>query len=239
MLRLKLKAGLLGLLALLAVSGIAASTAAASGPFWHVGGTKLGQGATKQIKLQSKSALVLKTPLLAVEVECKNSISENATIEGVGASQGQGTGRVTYTQCKVLKPAKAECKVAEPITTNQLKSFLALATPNQEKPKQAKMVNVFEPSTGLTFVILKFSEGCGTPVAGERGVNGAIAAELVPVEKEAQEGLVAFPSEAISKIKHEGQERTLKLEILSDPSIFSGTYGARLASNEPFGVFEQ
>lgn len=200
------------------------------GPNWRVNGNQLKQG-TKQIKLQLKGTAVLKTPLLSVEIECKNSISEGATIEGQGEAQGQGKGRVSYTQCTVLKPSA--CTVAQPITTNQLKSHIAFAS------TQTKMVQIFEPTVGVTFVVLKFSgASCPASVLGERGVIGSIAAELTPVGKESQEGLVAFPSSAITTVLYEGQERKLKLEVGGFPSTFSAVYGARLATNEPFGVFE-
>ncbi len=199
------------------------------GPHWRVNGTQLKQG-LKQIKLQSKGSLVLKSPTLA-EVECKNSISEGATIEGNGNNQGQGKGRVSYSSCKVLKPEKPECTVAEPIVTNQLKSYLAYAN------TQTKIVNVFEPTEGTLFVELKFSVGCGAALEGPRGVNGKIAAEVIPSETEGQEGLIAFPSEAINVVEHEGEEVKLSLKAIGVVSKFSGAYGARLATVEPFGVF--
>lgn len=227
----KVRFALLGALTLFMFSGVMTSVASASGPFWHVGGKKLAQGERRQIKLQTKGAAVLKTPGLSVEVECKNSISEGATIEGSKETQGQGKGRVTYSSCAVLKPAS--CSVAEPITTKQLKSYLANAN------TQTKMVSVFEPTEGSLFVTLKFSAGCPPAVAGERGVNGSVAAELIPAEAEGQEGLVVFPKESITTVKHEGVEKKLRLEAIGLTSTFSAVYGARLATfPETFGVFE-
>ncbi len=228
----KTRAVLLGLLTLLITSGIVASTASAAGPYWRVNASRLETG-SKQIKLQLKGGAVLKTPSLNAEIECKGSISEGATIEGNGTHQGQDKGRVTYSSCTVLKPSN--CSVAEPITTKQLKSYLA----SPLEVKQTKVLDVFQPTEGTLFVTLKFSgTGCGTSLEGERGVTGSIAAEVLPSEKEGQEGMDVFPQTAIAKVKHEGVETTVGLNVVGFASTFSGVYGARLASNEVFGVFE-
>ena len=228
----KTRAALLGLLTLLIVSGIAASTASAAGPYWRVNGSRLETG-SKQIKLQLKGAAFLKSPSLGVEIRCNGSISENSAIEGNGTKQGLDKGRVTYSSCTVLLPAKEGCTVAEPITTNQLKSYLATAS------TQTKIVDVYEPTVGKVFVELKFSKACGETLSSAPvGVLGNIAAELIPAEKEGQEGLIAFPQTAITKVMHEGVENKLKLEVIGAVSTFSGAYGARLENKEAFGVFE-
>ncbi len=223
----KARLAVLGALALFIVSGIAASTASA-GPFWHVNGSKFETGA-KQVKLQTKGSAVLKSPSVKLEIECKNSISEGATLEGNGSKfQGQGKGRVSYSSCKVISPTG--CTVVEPIVTTSLKSYLANAA------TQTGIVEVFEPSTGLTFVTLKLLT-CGSLT--EVGVNGNIAAEVIPAGVEGQEGLLVFPATAIGKVKHEGQEKTLKLETVGFPATFTAAYGARLATfPEKFGAFE-
>lgn len=223
----KARLAVLGALALFIVSGIAASTASASGPFWHVNGSKFETG-TRQIKLQTKGSAVLKSSSAKLEIECKNSISEGATIEGSKETQGQGKGRVSYSSCKVILPTG--CTVVEPIVTTSLKSYLANAA------TQTGIVEVFEPSTGLTFVTLKLLT-CGSLT--EVGVNGSIAAEVIPAKVEGQEGLLAFPATAIGKVKHEGVEKTLKLETIGFPATFTAAYGARLATfPEKFGAFE-
>jgi len=221
---IKARVALLGALALFIVSGVAAPMASASGPFWHVGGSKFESG-TRQIKLQSKGSLVLKSTVL--EIECKNSISEGATIEGSTTTQGQGKGRVSYSSCSVLKPTA--CTVAQPIVTNPLKAHLA------ESSTQTNYVELFEPGQGSVFVVLNLS-GC---TLKEVGVTGSIAAELIPTKVEGQEGLVVFPSTPISKVKLEGVEKTPKLETVGIAATFTGAYGARLATfPEKFGVFE-
>jgi hypothetical protein len=211
-------------------SGVMTSVASASGPFFHVGGTKL--SGTKQIKLQSKGSAVFKSPSVKLEIECNNSVSEGATIEGGGETQGQAKGRVSFSSCKVLSP-KTECEVNQPIVTNQLKSYLAISV----KPvTQTKDVEVFEPSQGVQFTELTLTKCSLTTV----GVTGSIAAELIPVGVEGQEGLVVYPATAITEVNHEGVAKKVKFETVGVTDSFVAAYGARLATfPEKFGIFEQ
>jgi hypothetical protein len=231
---LKTRVALLGVLALFIASGIATSAASAAGPYWRVNGTRLAQGASKQVKLQSKGVTVLKGEALGatVEIECHNSYSEGAAIEGQGNFQGQDKGRVVFEQCTVGGTAGCTA-VAEPIKTNQIKSYLAY-DPNN---KQQKFIDVFEPQQGSTFVVLRLSGGVFCPA--EAAVAGAAAAEIIPIEKENQEGLLNFPIKPITKIEHEQQVRTIGLKFANEPAVFSGAYGARLQTNEKWGVFGQ
>jgi hypothetical protein len=206
-------------------------TAKGSGPYWHVNGSRLEAGA-KQVKMQLKGSIVLKSAKLGVEVECKSSGSEGATIEGNGAAQGQDKGRLSLSSCKVLKPEK-ECLVAEPIVTKPLKSYLAF-----NEGAQQNIVDVFEPTEGTTLTELKFSgKGCGI-LAGSQPLKGSVAASVVPKGSESQEYLFEFPATAITTIKHEGTEKTVGLTISSNPATLSAAFGARLATGEKWGVFE-
>jgi len=202
------------------------------GPFWHVNGSQLKQG-TRQIKLQAKGPTVLRGTalggLVKVVIECKNSISEGASIEGRGSFQGQDKGRLIFTQCKFVEPAK--CKIEEPIKTSQTKSYLAY-NPNS---KQQKFVDVFEPQQGTVFTVLKFLEKCEGLLAAE--VTGSVAAEIIPIENEVQEGLLNFPEPAITTIIHEQVPKEIGLSFAGEPATFKAVYGARLQTNEPWGVF--
>jgi hypothetical protein len=235
---LKTRVALLGVLALFIASGIAASAASAAGPYWHVGGSKLGQGVFQQVKLQSKGTTALHGSaaggLVHVTIACNMSYSEGASIEGQGNRQGQDKGRVVYEQCTTtFKPAAAGCTVVKPIKTNQVKSYLAY-DPNN---KQQKFIDVFEPQQGTVFVKL-FFQGTNCPIT-EAEVKGAAAAEVVPIEKESQEGQLNFPEPAITKIEAEQQVRTIGLEFAGEPATFVGAYGARLDNNHLWGVFGQ
>jgi hypothetical protein len=231
---LKTRVALLGVLALFIASGIATSAASAAGPYWRVNGSRLGQGVSKQVKLQAKGVTVLKAEALGVTVEivCHNSYSEGAAIEGQGNFQGQDKGRFIFEQCKTTGSAGCT-QVEEPIKTTQIKSYLAY-DPNN---KQQKFIDVFEPKQGSQLVVLHFKGGIFCPA--EVAVEGSLAAEIIPVEKESQEGLLDFPPTPITKIEHEQQVRTIGLKFAGEPAVFSDVYGARLATNERWGVFGQ
>ena len=242
----KTRFALFGVLALFIVSGIGASTASATGgPFWHVNGTKLSKE-TKQLNLQAKGNAVLngKVSLLAAVIECSVSSGEGTTIEGNGAQKpGQGKGKLKFTSCTTKIAANStNCKVQEPITTNQSKARL-VTFPGA----QTKYGVLFEPQQENTFVSITF-ENQGTnkcPVAGKPfAVSGKAAAEIIPKEQESQEGLLVFPGTPIAKVLWFGNEQTkqpeevpVKLELGGEEAKFSAVYAAKLATGEPFGVF--
>jgi hypothetical protein len=94
-------------------------------------------------------------------------------------------------------------------------------------------VNVFEPALGTTLLVYHFIENGKCPFK-ETLSKGTLVAEVIPSKLEEQEGLVAFPTTPITKIKHEGVEKTLTAE-----TTLTAFYGARLASfPERFGAFE-
>lgn len=217
---------MIGLLTIVVISGFATSAASAAGPFWHVGGSTF--KGTEQIKLQNKGGAVLSLPSLKLEITCNTSISEGSTIEGNGTTQGQGKGRITYSSCK---SNAAGCTVTEPITTNPIKSYLATAA------TQTHDVEVFEPGQGTLFVTIKLTGG-GCLLAGSFEVSGGAVAELIPSGSEAQVGLLFFPKTPITKVSHEGVEKTVELKTKGLESAFTGAYGAKLQKGEKFGVFE-
>jgi|SRR6267154_1909220 len=240
---LKIRLALLGVLALVVTSGIAASTASAGGPFWHVGGSKFSQG-TRQLELQNKGNLVLKgeLALVKVEVECETSLSEGATIEGSGQQKpGQGKGRLKFEKCIVKTAGKTEpCKALVPIKTNQTK--LILGTSNEGV--QRKYVDIFEPQQGTKFAEITFVNNITTcPFAGTFPLTGAVAAEMAPTESEALEGSLIFPETAIkavqvfSQVSGQPEERGTGLFFGAKAANFKVTYKGKLVTNEIWGVF--
>jgi hypothetical protein len=226
-----MRAGVLALLALFIVSGIVASTSSGAGPYWRVNGTRLEKGA-KQLKLQIKGTAVLEaipSEGEAFEIKCNNSVSEGAAIEGNLANQGQDKGRLIFSSCKT---SISTCTVAEPIITNQTKSYLA------EASTQTKIVDVFEPTEGTKYVEVKLAGKCGALTIGSNPVTGKVAAEVIPTGVETQEGLLNWPVTPIKAAKHEGAEvKGLELKLATLKATFSGTYAARLEPKEPFGAF--
>jgi hypothetical protein len=204
---------------------------------WQRNGELLAQGETKQIKLQVKGTAILSAPNLnSLTIECTNSASVGSTIESQGKDRsGQGKGRISYEKCKTNI---TECKVAEPILTNQIKSHLALSETTVQG-KLVRPVEVFEPTeTNDKFVELKLSgSGCGL-IAGSQAVEGNVAAEIAPEGAEVSEGLLNFPKTAIKTVYNEQAEVPVGLKVAASSTIstFSAAYGAQLASGEAFGV---
>jgi hypothetical protein len=226
----KMRTALLGVLALFIASGIAASVASASGPYWHVNGKKLGQGESRQVKLQMKGTgiiTILEEPT-QILIECKTSLSEGMTITGQGKSQGQGKGRLIFTQCKVVKPVE-DCGVAQPVQTAQLKFYLAI-NPNN---KQQKYVALFGPQN--PFLIIEFT-GLNCPL-GNVTVQGSVAAELAPTEVNSQEMLLSFPDKPITEVLLE--QELVKPSLDGGAVALHAFYGSRLATGETWGVFAQ
>jgi hypothetical protein len=64
------------------------------------------------------------------------------------------------------------------------------------------------------------------------GAAGTVVAEVIPAGVENQEGLLAFPTTAITKVKHEGVEVTLpSLKVVGTLATFNGAYGERLTTS--------
>ncbi len=222
----KVRPALLGALALLTLGGILTPVALASGPFWHVNGSKFESGA-RQIKLQVKGAVILKSASLKLEIECKNSITEGATIGGSKETQGQMKGRLTLTQCAVLQPSG--CGIVQPILSKGLTWGISHLLGTKRGAKvQAAVGRLIWPLHLTT---------CGALI--ELEVDGSVAAEILPVGAETQEDLFSFPVTPITKVEQEGVEQGVQLEIAGVPATFSGAYGARLATfPEKFGIFD-
>jgi hypothetical protein len=204
-------------------------------PKWNVNGAQLKQG-VKQIKLQLKGKAVLKSEVsnIKLTLECNTGAAEGAAIEGNGNGQGQDKGRITFEQCQLSEPTN--CKVEEPIKTVQTKSYLATTSGRQQK-----IVDVFEPQQGTIFTELKFKTEGGCLIPKPDPVRGSVAAEVLPVEAEGQEGLLNFPATPITTILFEEQEKTIGLKLGSEeagkPATFAAAFGTRLNEGGTFGTF--
>jgi hypothetical protein len=111
---------------------------------------------------------------------------------------------------------------------------------SRDSKDPTKIVDVFEPEKGTTFVELKIrGTACGV-LEGTEAVKGSIAAEVIPTGVEHTEGLLHFPAIAITPVTHEGVGKTvgLKLGATNLDCAFIGAYGSRLETGESFGAFE-
>lgn len=227
------RGALFGVLALSIVGGIAAPTASAVGPYWHVSGSRLESG-IKQLKLQAKGTSILYSPVAGIPVilECRSSTAEGAAIEGNHEHQGQGKLRLLFSQCKIPIPF---CGIREPVATSQLKVHLVTI-----KGSQSNYAELFEQQQGNAFVIYKFfneSEQARCLILGEDAAHGTVAAEVMPAETEGQEDLLRFPEVPISKVLLEEKEKEVGLLFGTTQLKMSAVYGQRLNSTEKFGVF--
>jgi hypothetical protein len=241
----KMRIALLGAMTLLVVSGFAASTASALVPSWKVNGQKLGAQVKKQIKLTAaESKLKGEVAGFPTTIACTSVVVENGYIEGskTGAGQGGATGMV-FKNCTVTEITN--CKVEEPIVTHQIKEHLVTYGEGQ-----GKIGAIFEPSQGTEFVSLKFLSKSETEKCALNGqvfpVKGSVAGETIALGQEQKQeplesviGSLVLPSARIKKVKLEGQEKTVELNIGSNPAAtFATKFGAQLVLAEPFGVFQ-
>ena len=74
---------------------------------------------------------------------------------------------------------------------------------------------------------------------GGLNITGSMVAEIVPIEKEAQEVLLNGPITPITSVVHEQQTKAIGLAFDGLSTVISGAAGARLATNELGGVFGQ
>jgi hypothetical protein len=68
-------------------------------------------------------------------------------------------------------------------------------------------------------------------------VKGSVVANVFPENQEGLSGNLTFPKEPITKVKHEGQERTVGLTLGGVAATFSGIFEAKLVSGETWGAF--
>ncbi len=205
---IKVRAGLLGLLAMLLVGSFAAASASAQGPFFHHrnkgetgNGVKWNQQTSKppweavegsggEAKLKGK-VLSIATEITAEGTEVKGIVFNNAL-------QGQTKVLLTYLNPKVAVPASSHCSVI--IGTNNVvklyghQAWTWNGTEEQlkEQPQKAQKPDwIFLPSelqqgaeglpTNLAYTTLTFSNNGGTCLLdGTFAVEGSTAAAVEP-----------------------------------------------------------
>lgn len=168
------------LLAVLALSAIAASSAQAvsPAPFFTVNGARLAAGHTHNIAAKKKSTtFVLSVPEFGVSVTCTKVTVEKGVLLGSNEGEPGKDNEITaFSGCEVSGDG-SPCAVAEPITTSPLISEQVENVVSGTGGKQ--LLEEFFPASGSTFVTLTFSgTGC-TPVVGAQAVSGQVAAEVL------------------------------------------------------------
>jgi hypothetical protein len=206
---IKLRAGLLGLAALLLVGSYAATTASAQGPFFY---HRALQGSGNGVKVSEKEPenvegtspvgekkVVLSGKLLSIAVEI---VAASVEVKGNvynNALQGQTKDLLTYVEPELVKPAASNCVVTIG-TNNMVKLFGHQAwkwngTEAQlhEQPQAEQKPDwIFLPAElqqgaeelpkELTFVTITLSKGSGgtCALAGTFPVKGSSAVAVEP-----------------------------------------------------------
>jgi len=233
----------LALVTVFALSAIVASAAqAVTAPFFTVGGTRLVAGKTHNIDARAfpGSRFTLATPALGVSITCTSFNTEKGVLLGSNPGEpGKDNQFSVFSGCTVTGNGEP-CSVVEPITTNALTSELV------ESQNGKQLLEEFKPTTGTTFVVIRFTgTGCTVP---ESIVSGAVAAEVLtdPAEGKIELGqtptegtsfLVKFPATTITEvllINSSGTKETgkVKLEAFTEPSTLTGTALVLLASTK-------
>jgi hypothetical protein len=230
----KIRGALMGALALLVLSGIATSAAAAAGPYWHLGGHRLEKFSWPAVISAAEAELKAKVLDLPFTIHCASATVEGAEIVGNGTDQGLDTASsIAFEKCTIATPEG--CAVPQPIKTVAVKSRLITYD-------SGKIGDLFEPAKGTEFVSIEFenAKGAKCVLNGVKfPVKGSIAAETKPEETEAKTGELAFPATPIKQVKEEGgSATTVGLEVSEgNPANFSGKFEVEMALGERFGVF--
>jgi hypothetical protein len=231
------------LLAVLALSAVAASAAQASveGPFYKIAGTRLASGKSKEITVTQYGNYTMS--FSSVVITCtKMSASSGSKI--LGAATGKpGTIEATFTfsGCSVSGNG-ASCAVSKgEIKTQPLVGTLVY---NENK---TDLDVLFKKSTKKLFAELNFTgTGC---VFTELGIDGQVAAELWAGEKEEWIPVGHEPEEAhtvglrfspgIHAVYEDGTGEVEVEELTVDGTGFQFTGASTLAlgSGELWGVF--
>src|SRR6202020_1204572 len=155
------------MLAVFAVSAVAASTASAK-RVWTVEGANLAVGKTKSLKVLKNSPAILKAG--TEEIECKKiAINAGNTIQNVEPEAGKGTtGRDlvtnTFTECKNIAKEKEPCIVTvAPFTTP---TFLNENTKAEQEKEGLKIYDQFRPEGAEELTPKQITEK-GTAVSKE------------------------------------------------------------------------
>ncbi len=244
------------MLAVLALSTVAASAAQASeeAPFFKVAGTRLAAGASKEVKATTKTLAPFTIDLENGTVQCSAGFSSGSKL--LGSSVGEpGTGEVTltYSGCRMLGN-DPECKVE----VKSLEPLRATLVDLEKKAKGPIAVELRDVKGSKSFIEIKGSKGC---VPGEfvEKLGGTAVAEvlsggnttqedgsLVEVGKEPAEAKVVelyFPQIPIRHVWSEkggvGSEEEVEIvEGFAGAELGPSDFRLELGGEPLWGVFQ-
>ncbi len=150
---------LLGLLAVVAVGAVIASTSGAeppaasctavtTAPAYCVAGVPLASGTTEKFEGTNVGEATLKATVSMVktEIKCETGKSKGTIEDGAAGTVGKSAVTDTFEGCKLIKPTDCKLSVAdeEEIKTSELKGELALNAGRAEDKLESK-TGVFAP----------------------------------------------------------------------------------------------
>jgi hypothetical protein len=236
------------LVAVLAVSAFAATSAQASAPHWTVGGKTI-------IATESQAFTAKSTGTIGLEVaglSLRSTTSKDCTASGsiVGSGGGApGTSRNVTIKCTNVEVLvggnpSSGCTVHSPgqangtVITNELRSTLVWL----EETGTEKVGNTFTPESGTTFVTLEVTGNeCPEFLFERYDITGNVIATVDPVKKDVEEGTLTLP-ETPHKTYWTNQTPTRVKDVDSGllwkggAAVFWGTFDFGLVSKELFGV---
>ena len=169
------------LLAVLALSAVAASAAQASveGPFFKDGATRLLEGESKEVKVKNASQTFrMSVSTLGIGLGCgKVGVASGAKLLGsTGANSATGEATLEFSECR-WEGSQAQCKITgEAFKTKLLK--LELAYPGDARSGDIEVL--LKPAKGSEFADVKSTGECFWP---EMNIEGSTIAELEANDK--------------------------------------------------------
>lgn len=204
-----------------------------------VAGKALEAGQTKELLGSADSNFVLKGSAFGVKsVTTCTKLKLNAAEKPVVVGGMPGTGEkalVEFSECTATLGGSA-CKA---VTISNIATRAEQVMVLKPEANKGKLATLFRPASGEVFTTLVLKE-CGLFGTQEAEVKGSTAMYDEPVLVEQLTGLPLFKegTEEIREVeKFSGAKELIGLKFGGEPATLTGTAGARLVSDQNWGVF--
>ncbi len=225
----------LALVAVFAVSAIAASGASALSHTYTVEGKKLEANATKEIRSSAATEFVLKGEDLGIKSVTKcTAIKLDAALHPVIVGGEPGTSKnelIEFEGCTAtLGGTKCTSVTVEGASTNN-----ELVTIVKPEALKGKLATLFTPTSGTAFSKIKFTK-CGV-LSITATVEGSTAA-LVPSEVESKLGMLSWSeSSEITEVETQsGAKKTVGLKANGNKATLNGEATVELVSGQSWSA---
>jgi hypothetical protein len=228
-----------GLLAVFALSAVAASAASADVYEWHVKGLPL-VGSKNITSTGGPFTLEGKVGTVAVEIECKKQGLTGTKNNIKAGNPGTDEAEITFTECKLIGAAK--CKIT--VGTAKVKSeIVEIITKENEDLKTKEtglnLVGILFTPTGTNFTTIT-SEGAECAIKfKEQAVTGSTVAGVSPEEQEAVTNKLIWKDSnpVVEYETFQDVKKTTGLTFAGNAAELVGESNVTLESKEEFGAF--